>query len=85
MSFSILNTAEFNAERTHIFELSDLDWNLIFRFSGWRIVYSQRYLQYPNKFPESLLKYLWRRIDFDGFYGVILEKDDSISLKYKDW
>ena len=81
----IKNTADFNAERTHIFELSDLDWNLIFRFSGWKIVHSQKYLQYPSYFPGSLLKYLWRKIDFEGFYGVILEKDNSTSSKYKDW
>jgi len=82
---NVKNTADFNAERTHIFELSHLDWDLLFRFSGWRIVYSQGYLQYPDKFPESLLKHLWRRFDFDGFYGVILERDDSVSSKYKDW
>ena len=82
---NVKNTSDFNAERTHVFELSPFDWNLIFRFSGWKIVYSQRYTQYPGKLPGNLLKYLWRKIDFDGFYGVILQKDDSISSKYKDW
>jgi 2-polyprenyl-3-methyl-5-hydroxy-6-metoxy-1,4-benzoquinol methylase len=82
---NINNTSDFNAERTHIFELSSSDWDLIFRFSGWKIVYSQKYTQYPKKFPENLLKYLWRKIDFDGFYGVILQRDDSISSKYQDW
>ena len=78
---------EVNAETTHIFELSPDDWDLIFRFSGWKIVKSVRYTQYPkNKLNLlSLLRYVWRKLDFDGFYGVILEKDDSISKIYQDW
>jgi 2-polyprenyl-3-methyl-5-hydroxy-6-metoxy-1,4-benzoquinol methylase len=77
----------FNAETTHIFELSPDDWDLIFRFSGWKIVKSVRYTQYPKNIlnPLSVLRYLWRKLDFDGFYGVILEKDDSISKRYQDW
>ena len=78
---------EVNAETTHIFELSPDDWDLIFRFTGWKIVKGVRYTQYPkNKLNLfSLLRYVWRKLDFDGFYGVILEKDDSISKKYQDW
>ena len=75
----------FNAERTHIFELCSDDWDLIFRFSGWKIVKSVHYTQYPRRNPLSGLRYLWRKFDFDGFYGVILKKDDSISKRYLDW
>ena len=75
----------FKAETTHIFELSPDDWNLIFKFSGWKIIKSVRYTQYPKKNPLTLLRYLWRRIDFDGFYGVILQKDHFFSKQYKDW
>jgi hypothetical protein len=75
----------FVAENTHIFELSPDDWDLIFKFSGWKIVKSVKYTQYPTKNPLSLLKWGWRRMDFDGFYGVILEKDDTYSKRYKDW
>ena len=77
----------FNAETTHIFELSPDDWDLIFRFSGWKIMKSVRYTQYPKNIlnPLSTLRYLWRKLDFDGFYGVILEKDDSISRRYQNW
>jgi len=82
---NVKNTSDFNAERTHIFELCHSDWDLIFQFSGWKIVYSQKYTQYPKSFPGNLLKYIWRKIDFDGFYGVILQRDDSVSSKYKDW
>jgi hypothetical protein len=75
----------FNAETTHIFELSPDDWNLLFRFSGWKIIKSARFTQYPKKNPITLLRYVWRWFDFDGFYGVILQKDDSISKQYQDW
>jgi 2-polyprenyl-3-methyl-5-hydroxy-6-metoxy-1,4-benzoquinol methylase len=75
----------FNAERTHIFELCSDDWDIIFRFSGWKIVKSVRYIQYPRKNPLTGLRYVWRKFDFDGFYGVILKKDDSISKRYLDW
>ena len=62
----------FNAETTHIFELSPDDWDLIFRFSGWKIVKSVRYTQYPKSLinPLTLLRYLWRKIDFDGFWRL---------------
>jgi len=75
----------FNAESTHILELCPDDWDLIFRFSGWKIVKSVRYTQYPKKNLFGVTRYLWRRFDFDGFYGVILQKDDSISKNYTNW
>lgn len=79
------NDQEIFAENTHIFELSPEDWNLLFRFSGWEIIYSDRYTQYPKLFPLNLTKFIWRKIDFDGFYGVILKKNSHFSSKYKDW
>jgi 2-polyprenyl-3-methyl-5-hydroxy-6-metoxy-1,4-benzoquinol methylase len=75
----------FNAETTHIFELSPEDWDLIFKFSGWKIVKSIRYTQYPKYSPLTLFRFLWRRFDFDGFYGVILQKDNTVLKKYADW
>lgn len=76
---------EFEAENTHIFEFSPQDWDLIFEFSGWEIVYRDKYTQYPQSFPLNLTKCLWRRIDFDGFYGVILKKNNKYSKRYLDW
>ena len=73
------------AENTHIFELCPADWDLIFRFSGWKVLHSDRYTQFPKLGSLNLMKYEWRRFDFDGFYGVILEKDRSVSEKYKSW
>ncbi len=65
-------------ENTHIFELSPDDWELLFKYSGWKIKNRYKYLQYPKKSPLILLRYFWKMLgDFDGFYGVILEKDDT--------
>jgi len=64
----IVKKTSFNAETTHIFE-----------FSGWQIVKEVRYTQYPKYNPLTVFRYLWRKFDFDGFYGVVLKKDDSIS------
>jgi 2-polyprenyl-3-methyl-5-hydroxy-6-metoxy-1,4-benzoquinol methylase len=79
------NDQEIFAENTHIFELSPEDWNLLFRFSGWEIVYRDKYTQYPKSFPLNLTKYIWRKVDFDGFYGVILKKNLTIANRYQDW
>ena len=68
-----------NAETTHIFELCPDDWDLIFKFSGWRVVERSKYTQYPKRNPLTVLRYLWRKFHFDGYYGVILERDDTIS------
>lgn len=73
------------AENTHIFELCPEDWDLIFQFSGWEIVYSDRYTQYPKSGILNLTKYIWRKFDFDGFYGVILKRNLEISNRYRDW
>ena len=73
------------AESIHIFELSTEDWNLIFQFSGWKILHNDRYTQYPKAGILNLIKYEWRRFDFDGFYGVILERDHRIMNQYKSW
>ncbi len=75
-----------NPENTHIFELSPLDWRLIFKHSGWAIQADKIYLQYPKRSPFCfLLKRYWRRLDFEGFYGAILKPDKSWSRLYDGW
>jgi hypothetical protein len=74
-----------HAENVHIFELSSDDWDLVFKFSGWKISYSEKYLQYPNSGLFRLTQPLWKKWDFEGFYGVILEKDPTYSDLYQDW
>ncbi|MDC1174702.1 hypothetical protein OAT67_04885 [Bacteriovoracaceae bacterium] len=73
------------AEECHIFELSPEDWNLLFEFSGWKVVICERFTQYPKWHILSWTKFLWRKFDFDGFYGVLLEKDTAVSDNYMDW
>jgi hypothetical protein len=73
------------AESIHIFELCPDDWDLIFQFSGWKILHNDRYTQYPKVGILNLTKYEWRHFDFDGFYGVILERDPGIMNQYKSW
>lgn len=73
------------AENTHIFELNPEDWKLILKHSGWNIVDEKIYLQYPKRSIFGLTKPLWRSIDFEGFYGVLLKKDHTWSSQYLSW
>lgn len=73
------------AENTHIFELSPVDWRLIFKHSGWDVVSEKIYYQYPKKNILSFTRLLWMKYDYEGFYGVILKRDDTWSSLYKDW
>lgn len=73
------------AENTHIFELSSEDWKLIVRHAGWDIVEERIYFQYPRKSLLRLTKLYWKKFDFEGFYGIILKRDDSWSSLYQDW
>lgn len=75
------------AEDEHIFELNPEDWTLLLRHSGWKVVDSQIYRQYPRKWPvfRRLLAAYWRDRDYEGFWGAILEKDTGLSDLYQDW
>ena len=73
------------AENTHIFELSPKDWKLLVKHSGWNVAQERIYLQYPKRGFLWITKALWRRFDFEGFYGMILTKDNTWSSKYMDW
>lgn len=73
------------AENTHIFELSPKDWKLLVRHSGWDIAQERIYLQYPKTGFLRITKALWRHLDFEGFYGMILVKDNTWSSQYMDW
>lgn len=79
--------AQRNAEQEHIFELSPKDWSMLMLHSGWRVVYQEVYYQYPRRIPllSFLLAKFWRRYDFEGFWGAVLEKDTSFSDHYEDW
>lgn len=74
-----------NAENTHIFELNPGDWKLIAKHSGWDIAEERIYLQYPKKSIFRISKSFWKKYDFEGFYGMILTRDDTWSSRYMDW
>ncbi len=76
-----------DAEMEHIFELSPEDWTLLMLHSGWRVVDSDIYYQYPRRWPllREIFALFWRKTDFEGFWGAILEKDLTFSDRYKDW
>lgn len=69
---------EATPENLHIFELSPQDWKLIFEYTGWRVIHEDLYYQYPRTYPHAiwgfLMKYLWRYLDYEGFWGVTLFK-----------
>lgn len=75
------------AENEHIFELNLKDWSILMRHSGWKVVYSRVYYQYPRNWPifTRLLASYWKKTDYEGFWGAILEKDTTLSDLYQDW
>lgn len=73
------------AENTHIFELNPTDWKLLIRHSGWNIQEERIYLQYPKYSLLSITRPWWKMKDFEGFYGLILTRDNNWSSKYQDW
>jgi hypothetical protein len=76
---------EMSAEEVHVFEFSPEDWLLLAKFAGFTPVFTRRYLQYPRRSPLRLLAPLWRAVDFEGFFGVLLKRDLSLAKKYTGW
>lgn len=72
------------AEDEHIFELSPEDWTLLFKHAGWKVTHQEIYYQYP-RWAKFIMARFWRKIDFEGFWGVLLERDDTYSKLYQDW
>lgn len=75
------------AEDEHIFELSPKDWTLLMLHSGWKVIHSEIYYQYPRRWPliNQILAAYWRTADFEGFWGAVLERDATFSDLYQDW
>jgi hypothetical protein len=80
-------TGPIHAEEEHIFELNPSDWTLLARHSGWKIVETRIYRHFPGRIPllSPFLSFFWRRRDFEGFWGVLLERETSYADKYLDW
>jgi hypothetical protein len=75
------------AEREHIFELNPDDWALLFLHSGWKAIESRIFYQYPRHIPlvSWVLAWFWKKTDFEGFWGVLLENDMTYANLYQDW
>jgi hypothetical protein len=72
-------------EETHLFELAADDWRLLAHFAGYRTVFMRRYLQYPLRHPLRVMAPLWRRLDFEGFIALFLERDLGLARRYTGW
>ena len=75
------------AEDVHVFELCPQDWTLLLRHAGWRVFQQSVYYQYPTRWPfvSRLLAQIWKTYDYEGFWGVVLERDLTYAELYKDW
>ncbi len=67
----------FHPENVHIYELSPQDWKLLFYHAGWETVAEKIYRQYPLGTFWRIMKPVWKRFDFEGFYGAILRRNRS--------
>jgi hypothetical protein len=74
-----------SAEQVHVYEFSPEDWHLLFRFAGYRAVFSRIYLQYPKRSLLRLAAPLLRGLDFEGFVGVLLVPDGALGRRYAGW
>jgi hypothetical protein len=72
-------------EEVHIYEFSTDDWLLLAEFSGWKVVFTKIYWQYPRNNIGRLMQPLWRSLDYEGFFVMFLERDSSLSKRYTGW
>lgn len=71
-------------ENTHIFELSPLDWDKIFRHTGWRIEQQWRLEQFPKSgFLRLIMQQAWKKISFGRFWFVCLTKDMTYQKRFR--
>jgi len=82
-----LNITEYPAhpEDVHILELSVDDWKLLAQFSGWKVIHSMEYLQYPQGIFSSVWKKIWTKYEYEGFLGLALIPDSQWSNRYLGW
>ncbi|MHB9156374.1 MAG: hypothetical protein ACYC5N_11930 [Endomicrobiales bacterium] len=41
--------------------------------------------RYVSSTPRAFLSRYWRKTEFEGFWGAILEKEAAFSDRYRDW
>jgi hypothetical protein len=76
---------QMTAEEVHIYEFSPADWQRLARFAGFRPVFTRSYWQYPRNAPLRLTSALWRRLDFEGFFAMFLQRDLGVANRYTAW
>jgi hypothetical protein len=72
-------------ESVHIFEFCPEDLKLLARHCGWEVETERIYRQYPLLSPLRATRTIWRDWDFEGFYGLVLKRDQSWSALYSGW
>ena len=72
-------------EDVHIYEFSTDDWLLLAKFSGWKPIFTKVYWQYPRNNVGRIMQPLLKKIDFEGFFVMFLERDLSLSKRYTGW
>lgn len=84
---SLAGKENITAENEHIFELNPLDWEKIALHAGWRVIEKEIYLQYPENIPflSRWLRKIWKQEDFEGFLGLMLKRDTTVTDRYLSW
>lgn len=72
-------------ETVHIVEFCPQDLKLLARHAGWAVETERIYRQYPLRSSLRATAPLWRRHDFEGFYGLVLKPDPAWSSLYTGW
>lgn len=76
---------QMTAEEVHLYEFSPEDWTLLARFAGWSPVFARHYWQYPRRSWPVMTKPLWKALDFEGFFALLLRRDLSLARRYTAW
>ena len=51
--------------------------------AGWTVVNEVIYRQHPFWSVWVLMKPIWKKLDYEGFYGVILKRDRTWAQLYQ--
>lgn len=78
-------TKTVSPETVHMFELCPADLKLLASHCGWAVETERIYRQYPLNSPLRGTRAIWKSWDFEGFYGLVLRRDDSKSSLYTGW
>lgn len=78
-------TKTVSPETVHLFEFCPEDLKLLARHCGWAVETERIYRQYPQRSALRATRAIWRDWDFEGFYGLVLSRDDTWSALYSGW